>query len=95
MERLTSDDYYNVLQLVTRKVYAFLKRPSREFPVSVVIFGANEAVIIDSSINDLGDMQYSNMAVKRPTAWFPIRAIITDAKGEGLHLTITPEDVLQ
>ena len=53
------------------------------------MYGGNDDVVIDSSITNLGPMQDWNPTEKMATARLPITAIITDAKGEKLTLTIT------
>ena len=97
MQKLTSSDHYNVAVAVTRRLYEFMQDESCEFPVTVVIVGANNSVIARASIPSLaeaGDTRCWN-SVDPFAAQFPVTAIITNAKGDILDLTFTREYLLQ
>jgi hypothetical protein len=95
MEKLTSSDYYNLAQLVTRKLYDFMRELNCEPPVDVVIVGSDDNTVAVLSITEAGEMRHWNSPGKLLTARFPIRARITDAKGKVIEMTLAAGDLAQ
>jgi len=91
-----SEDYAATVEILRMRLCAFIGRKSMAPPLEIHVNGADDDEVIHASLREDGRlvdlMSYPEQTV---SARFPLTATVTDAKGNALEITVTPDTLVQ